>query len=72
MEPLACIYHGWERMRKFGAPQPDSRIFILGAGIIGNLWTCMFHYHGFKDVTVTEPLDARRDIAKILSERSFH
>ena len=42
--------------------QPDSRILITGAGIIGNLWVTMFHFHGFRDVTVSEPAVGRRNI----------
>ncbi len=68
-EPLACIMHGWNRLNKFAPPQPDSKIFVLGAGIIGNLWTCMFHYHGYKDVTITEPIAKRREIVRNLSEQ---
>ena len=48
--------------------QPDSRILITGAGIIGNLWVTMFHYHGFRDVTVSEPADGRRQITEKLGE----
>jgi len=65
-EPLSCILHGWERLMAKSPVQPDSRILITGAGIIGNLWVTMFHYHGFRDVTVSEPADGRRNITKRL------
>ncbi len=68
VQPLACVLHGWNRLNRFGPPQPDHRIFVLGAGIIGNLFTSLFHYHGYRDVTVTEPLEKRREISKNLSE----
>ena len=38
----------------------------MGAGIVGNLWVAMFHFHGFRDVTVSEPAPARRDITNRL------
>jgi len=65
-EPLSCILHGWERLMAKSPVQPDSRILITGAGIIGNLWVAMFHYHGFRDVTVSEPAEGRRQITEKL------
>jgi len=65
-EPLSCILHGWDRLMGTGSLQHDSRILITGAGIVGNLWACMFHHHGFRDVTVSEPAQGRRDIVENL------
>ena len=38
------------------------RILVIGAGIIGNLWVAMLHHNGYRDVTVQEPSQGRRDI----------
>ena len=42
--------------------QPDSRVLITGAGIIGNLWAAILHHHGARNVTVSEPAEGRRTI----------
>lgn len=58
-EPLSCISHGWDRI----APIPvGSRILILGAGIIGNLWASVLHLQGHRRVIVSEPQEARRKL----------
>ncbi|KDR20240.1 D-arabinitol dehydrogenase 1-like [Zootermopsis nevadensis] len=58
-EPLSCISHGWDRI----SPIPvGSRILILGAGIIGNLWASVLHLQGHRRVTVSEPQEARRKL----------
>ena len=44
--------------------QPDSRILITGAGIIGNLWVAILHHHGARNVTVSEPAEGRRTITE--------
>ena len=62
-EPLSCILHGWDRLQMVNAPQPDSKIVIMGAGIIGNLWICLLHHYGFRDVIVSEPSPIRRKLA---------
>ncbi|XP_063241841.1 D-altritol 5-dehydrogenase-like isoform X1 [Bacillus rossius redtenbacheri] len=57
MEPLSCVVHGWE----LAAPLPvGSRVLVLGAGVIGNLWAALLHHHGHRQVTVSEPLEGRR------------
>jgi len=61
-EPLSCLLHGWNRLAKTEILQPDSRILVIGAGIIGNLWCSMFHHNGYRNVTVSEPSKGRRDI----------
>ena len=30
------------------------------SGIIGSLWACLLHYKGYRNVTVSEPSEARR------------
>ncbi|XP_066274771.1 D-altritol 5-dehydrogenase-like [Branchiostoma lanceolatum] len=57
-EPLSCILRGWENLNN---PSLDSRILILGAGIIGVLWSTIFHHKGYRDVTVSEPAEGRRN-----------
>jgi len=61
-EPISCLLHGWNRLQKSGCLQKDSRILVIGAGIIGNLWVAMLHHNGYRDVTVQEPSQGRRDI----------
>ncbi|XP_078597270.1 uncharacterized protein LOC144873600 [Branchiostoma floridae x Branchiostoma japonicum] len=58
-EPLSCLMRGWDNL---GSPPADSRILVLGAGIIGVLWSSIFHYKGYRDVTVSEPADGRRKL----------
>ena len=67
-EPLSCILHGWKRLQMVHAPQPDSKIVIMGAGIIGNLWMCLLHHYGFRDVIVSEPSSIRRQLAEQLGK----
>ncbi|XP_069684539.1 uncharacterized protein [Periplaneta americana] len=58
-EPLSCVSHGWDRI----IPIPvGSRILILGAGIIGNLWASVLHLQGHRRVIVSEPQEARRKL----------
>jgi 2-desacetyl-2-hydroxyethyl bacteriochlorophyllide A dehydrogenase len=57
-EPLSCIAHGWN---KIGPVHVGEKVLVLGAGIIGLLWTAMMHLHGLrKTVTVSEPQEKRR------------
>ena len=63
-EPLSCILHGWELFQKYGPVKQDARILILGAGIIGNLWSCVLHHFGFRNVTISELSEKRRKIAE--------
>ncbi|XP_066991012.1 uncharacterized protein [Anabrus simplex] len=58
-EPLSCIAHGWDRIQ----PVPvGSRILVMGAGIIGNLWASILHLQGHRNVIVSEPQDRRREL----------
>jgi D-arabinitol dehydrogenase (NADP+) len=64
---LSCIAHGWERL---GSVPHNSKILICGAGIIGNLWACLFHLNGHRgNVTVSEPQDTRRKLVEKLSKK---
>lgn len=57
-EPLSCIAHGWN---KINPVHVGEKVLVLGAGIIGLLWTCMLHLHGLrKTVTISEPQEKRR------------
>ena len=67
-EPLSCILHGWKRLQNAGSVKADSKILILGAGIIGNLWMSLLHHFGLRKVTVSEPSRDRRNIADGLSK----
>ena len=46
--------------------QDDAKIHVMGAGIIGLLWSCLCHHHGYKDVTITELSPPRRKIMEQL------
>merc|ERR1711973_67233 len=61
-EPLSCLLHGWDRLNAVCPLQPDSKILVTGAGIIGNLWVSILHHHGARNVTVSEPAEGRRKI----------
>ena len=43
-------------------------MLVTGAGIIGNLWVTMFHHHGVRNVTVSEPALGRRKITEHLGK----
>lgn len=71
-EPLSCIAHGWS---KINPVYVGEKVLVLGAGIIGLLWTCMLHLHGLrKTVTVSEPQEKRRSavtqLGKFFENRS--
>ncbi|PSN45209.1 hypothetical protein C0J52_07142 [Blattella germanica] len=64
-EPLSCVSHGWDLI----SPIPvGSKILIVGAGIIGNLWSAVLHLQGHRRVIVSEPLEIRRKLIKNLGE----
>ncbi|KAG7214084.1 hypothetical protein KM043_001444 [Ampulex compressa] len=57
-EPLSCLAHGWDLINPVNV---GAKILIIGAGIIGLLWACLFHLQGHrKTVTVSEPQEKRR------------
>ncbi len=60
-EPLSCIVNGWNNN---GMVRDDDEILIMGAGIIGLLWSCLFHHHGYRNVTICEVMEGRRKIAE--------
>jgi len=70
-EPLSCLVHGWQRLMQKSPIQPDHRVLVTGAGIIGNLWVVLLHHHGFRNVTVSEPAEGRRKITEGL-DTGFH
>ncbi|XP_046989678.1 D-arabinitol dehydrogenase 1-like [Schistocerca americana] len=59
VEPLSCICHGWDRIQPI---RVASRILVMGAGIIGTLWTAMLHARGYQNVTVSEMVEHRRNV----------
>ena len=64
-EPLSCLAHGWNRTNPIHV---GDKVVILGAGIIGLLWACLLHLHGLrKTVTISEPNEKRKQMAKKLS-----
>lgn len=63
-EPLSCLAHGWDKLNPMNV---GSRVLVIGAGIIGLLWACLLHLHGFrKTVTISEPQQKRRELASVL------
>jgi len=64
-EPLSCILHGWDRLQPIS---PDSRILILGGGIIGILWGLMLRQYRLDNLLFSEPLENRQ---KILANLEF-
>eukprot|EP00794_Sanderia_malayensis_P012179 gene12179-13436_t len=59
-QPISTIVRGWDNM---GFVESDAKILIAGAGIIGLLWASLFHFHGYRDVTISEPTDHRKQMA---------
>ncbi|XP_036147839.1 D-altritol 5-dehydrogenase isoform X1 [Monomorium pharaonis] len=63
-EPLSCLAHGWDRINPVNI---GNKILVIGAGIIGLLWACLFHLHGIrKTVTISEPQQKRRTLISSL------
>jgi len=63
-QPLSTIIRGWDNM---GRVDQDAKILVAGAGIVGLLWASLFHYHGFRDVTISEISEHRKEMAARLS-----
>lgn len=65
-EELSCIAHGWNKINPVDV---GENILVLGAGIIGLLWTCMTHLHGLrKTVTISESHERRRATVRQLGK----
>ncbi|XP_012263937.2 sorbitol dehydrogenase-like [Athalia rosae] len=65
VEPLSCLAHGWDIINPVNV---GSRILVIGAGIIGSLWSSLLHLHGQrKTVTVSEPQIKRRELFENLN-----
>ncbi|KAJ1520551.1 hypothetical protein ONE63_003668 [Megalurothrips usitatus] len=62
-EPMSCLSHGWDRLLPVAM---GSRILVQGAGIIGALWVSTLYHLGHRNITVSEPNEARRNIIKKL------
>jgi len=63
-EPLSCMAHGWDKINPVNV---GNKVLVIGAGIIGLLWACLFHLHGLrKTVTISEPQQKRRSLASNL------
>ncbi|XP_066931972.1 uncharacterized protein [Clytia hemisphaerica] len=63
-QPLSTILRGWDNMGKIAL---DSKVLIAGAGIVGLLWASLFHFHGYRDVTISEINDQRKEMAARLN-----
>jgi len=56
--------HGWDKINPVNV---GNKVLVIGAGIIGLLWACLFHLHGLrKTVTISEPQQKRRNLASNL------
>ncbi|XP_072948672.1 uncharacterized protein [Epargyreus clarus] len=62
-EPYSCVSHGFDRASPLSI---GSKILVVGAGIIGNLWVTTLHHQGHRDVTVSEMNKTRLEIVKKL------
>lgn len=63
-EPLSCMAHGWDKINPVNV---GSKVLVIGAGIIGLLWACLFHLHGLrKTVTISELQQKRKNLASNL------
>ncbi|XP_044260807.1 D-arabinitol dehydrogenase 1-like [Tribolium madens] len=65
VEPLSCVAHGWDLISPISV---GEEILVVGAGIIGILWTCLLHLHGHKKLTLVEKNPARRELLKKLQQ----
>lgn len=62
-EPLSCILHGWDRLSPVA---PDSKILIIGSGIVGLLWGLTLRKMNRHNFLISEPNDYRRGLAEEL------
>ncbi|XP_043191911.1 2-deoxy-scyllo-inosamine dehydrogenase-like [Amphibalanus amphitrite] len=63
VETLSTIQHGCDRI---GIIPHDARVLIIGAGIIGILYACIFHLHGHRQCMISEPSAERRERINVL------
>ncbi|MBI3945945.1 MAG: zinc-dependent alcohol dehydrogenase family protein [Armatimonadetes bacterium] len=61
-EPLACCVHGMDRARI----QAGDTVVVLGAGTIGLLMLQLARLEGARRVVVSEPAEAKADLARRL------
>ena len=59
-EPYSCIAHGFDLLTPLAT---SSNVLICGSGIIGLLWACLLHFHGYRKVTISEISERRRSLA---------
>ncbi|XP_012263758.2 D-arabinitol dehydrogenase 1-like [Athalia rosae] len=60
VEPISCLVHGWDLVNPINI---GSKILIIGAGIIGFLWSCVLHLQGHrKAVTLSVRRPKRRQL----------
>ena len=45
-----------------------NRVLVIGAGIIGLLWTSLLHFKGLRQIWVSDLSKGRRDIAQSLGK----
>jgi threonine dehydrogenase-like Zn-dependent dehydrogenase len=62
VEPVSCVVHGIEK----AGIQPGDTVVILGGGTIGLLMMQLARGAGAARVIITEPLEAKRAIARLL------
>lgn len=68
-EPLSCLAHGLDKLNPVDV---GSRVLVIGAGIIGLLWSCVFHLRGLRrTVTISEPQEKRRLFASNIGRYTF-
>lgn len=65
VEPIANGIHGWNR-----AGRPSGRVAIIGAGSIGICLLHVLHSKGLTDITVVDPVEARRSAALAAGARA--
>jgi len=64
VEPYSCICRGFHQL---GEVNPEAKILICGAGIIGLLWSTLLHFKGFRNIVVSEISEKRRNMVSALN-----
>ncbi|KAK7582619.1 hypothetical protein V9T40_014064 [Parthenolecanium corni] len=57
-EPLSCVTHALDVI---GHIEVGKKILIVGAGIIGLLWSCVLHFMGHRNVFIVQRTIKRRE-----------